>query len=71
MNKNELFSKINLYKIDWLKLSLNINAINILEKNLDKVNWGSSSKKCKCSGMYRKKSRKNRLGKFFRKYKYI
>ena len=28
-----------LYNISWRILSMNINAIPILEENLDKVNW--------------------------------
>jgi hypothetical protein len=31
--------KMNLDKIDWIGLSLNPNAIHILERNLDKVDW--------------------------------
>jgi hypothetical protein len=53
MNKDNLFNKINLYKlcnwidtteINWGNLLLNINAIDILEKNLDKVNWWGLSR---------------------------
>ena len=29
----------NLDKIDWYKLSENINAIHLLEQNLDKIDW--------------------------------
>ncbi len=29
----------NSHKIDWFWLSTNPNAISILEKNLDKIDW--------------------------------
>jgi hypothetical protein len=32
-------SFIDINKVDWRCLSSNINAIHILEKNLDKVDW--------------------------------
>jgi len=38
-----LFGKTNWDKIDWDKLSFNIKAIHILEKNLNKVNWNNLS----------------------------
>ena len=31
--------KKNQYKIDWSKLSLNPNAIHLLEKHIDKIHW--------------------------------
>jgi hypothetical protein len=34
-----LEKKDNPYKIDWLNLSANPNAIHILEKNIDKIHW--------------------------------
>jgi hypothetical protein len=32
--------KKNPDKIDWYWLSTNTNAVHLLERNLDKINWG-------------------------------
>ena len=37
-------SFIDINKIDWNGLSKNINAINILEQNLDYIDWNGLSK---------------------------
>ncbi len=35
----ELLDWVDEKNLDWSSLSLNSNAINLIEKNLDKVNW--------------------------------
>jgi hypothetical protein len=49
VNYNPKFLKlrkwIQIDKVDWYALSMNPNAIHILEKNLDKVNWDALSMK--------------------------
>ena len=34
-----LLKWVDISKLDWSRLSLNRNAINLLEENLDKVDW--------------------------------
>ena len=38
-----LFWKKKQYKINWFYLSRNINAISLLEKNLEKIDWSNLS----------------------------
>ena len=35
----KLLDWIDINKIDWNNLSLNPNAIYLLEENIDKINW--------------------------------
>ena len=35
----KLLHWIPLYKLDWISLSSNPNALHLLEKNLDKIYW--------------------------------
>ena len=53
----ELRSWINRDKINWDELSSNPNAILMLEKNQDKINWGYVIGKFKCNIPTREKSR--------------
>jgi hypothetical protein len=36
----KLLNWVNIEYINWTQLYWNINAIHLLEQNLDKVNWG-------------------------------
>jgi len=43
---------IDIDKIDWFWLSKNTNAIHLLEKNMDKINWSMLSGNPKCCTHY-------------------
>jgi len=42
--KMKLLDWININKLDWDILSINPNAIHLLEQNMDKINWSNLSK---------------------------
>ena len=48
---------IDINKIDWHWLSLNSNAISLLEENKNKINWVEIIFKSKCNRIIKKKSR--------------
>ena len=55
-------------KIDWRELSLNPNAIHLLEQNLNKINWGHLSKNPNAINLLEKNPRPDRqatLARFF------
>ncbi len=52
--KYKLLDWINQNKLDWRHLSANLNAIQILERNLDKIDWINLSRNptpYKCSNV--------------------